>query len=151
MKSFFQNPTCRGIAVVAAMAAAGCAKRYWTPRPEDLAAALEIAKLAVLQRVSDQKEDPQAQALAYEPGRATPLPVIFTIGDVSFTRYRNKMWGRNIGGRRHIIVVFADPGRLPDWETSDDLGGFPARIVVAVDIESGKPAEPVPFDPALLK
>lgn len=138
-------------AVVLAICAAGCAKRYWTPTPEQRAAALEIAKLAALQRLSDQKDEPEIQALAYEPGRPTPLPTVFTIGDVSFTRYRNKMWGRAIEGRRCVIVVFADPGRVPDWETSEDTGGFPARFVVAVDVAAGRAIEPVPFDMSALQ
>jgi len=136
---------------LAALAATACAKRYWTPSAEERAAAAEIAKLAVLQRVSDQKDDAEVRALAYTPGRPVEPPVVFTINDVPFSRYRSKMWGRHLNGRRCVIVVFADPYRLPDWETSESGGDFPARIVVAVDVVAGVPAEPVPFDLSSLK
>lgn len=138
----------RGAVALALMAAAvtACAKRYWTPSAEERAAAAEIAKLAVLQRVSDQKDDAEVRNLTYTPDRPVEPPVVFTINDVPFSRYRSKMWGRQHRGRRWVIVVFADPNRLPDWETSESGGDFPARIVVAVDVHAGAPAEPVPFD-----
>ena len=142
----FGSAAVRGIgALMLATLAAACAKRYWTPSAEERAAAAEIAKLAVLQRISDQKDDADVRAMSYVPVRPVEPPVVFTIRDVPFSRYRSKMWGRNQGGRRLVVVVFADPYRLPDWETSESGGDFPARIVVAVDVASGAPAEPVPF------
>jgi len=139
----------RALAAIAALALAvgsGCGRRYWTPKPEHWAAAAEIAKLAVLQRVSDQAGDPEVQSLRYRAGEPVEPPVVFTIRDVPFSRYRSKMWGARHGGRRLVIVEYFDPSRLPDWERDDARGEFPAHIVVATDPVRGVVEEPVPFD-----
>lgn len=151
MKNRFVRISAAAMALAVAAVGWGCGKKYWVPTPEQLGAAGEIAKLAVLQHVSDQKDDAPVREMTYTPGQPVEPPVVFTIRDVPFSRYRSKMWGRNVNGRPLVIVVYADPFRIPDWETSEALDGFPARIVVAVDVTAGRPAMPVPFDATALK
>ncbi len=130
---------------------AACGRRYWTPQPEHWAAAAEIAKMAVLQHISDQAGDPGVRDLKYRPGEKFEPPVVFTIRDVPFSRYRSKSWGALYKGRRLVIVEYFDPKHVPDWEREDAGGDFPAHFVVAVEPETGAVVEPVPFDVRLLR
>lgn len=133
------------------MMAPGCGRRYWAPRPEHWAAAAEIAKLAVLQHLSDQARDPGISDIRYQPGEAVATPVVFTVQGIPFSRYKTKMWGAVYRGRRLIIVEYFDPTRVPDWERDDVRADFPSHFTVAVEPETGAVEPPVPFDLSRLR
>ena len=152
MRRRVYQPSGYGMLLGAAlMLLSACGRRYWTPSAEQRQIAQELAKLAVLQHLSDQASEPQVQALRYRSGEAIETPVLFTIQDVPFSRYRSKLWGARHAGKRVVIVEYFDPTRLPDWESDQASGAYPVHIVVAVDPDAGQVELPVPFDLRVLK
>ncbi len=119
-------------------AGAGCSRllgpRYWDPPAEDRATAESVARLHVLQNLSDQAGQPDVMALAPDAEGRVDYPVVFTVGGAPFARYRHRMWGEVHEGVRTVVVAWFDPVRMPDEDPGADAEGeFPAYFTVRVD------------------
>lgn len=119
-----------------AAAAAGCAKPFWDPTREQMAEAEKIAKLYVLQNLSDQTGTPAVTGVKLgADGLPVEYPIAFTIGRTPYSRYRAKYWGDTVKGVRVIRVELFDPTRVTDWETTMDFTSpYPGHFTVSVDL-----------------
>ncbi len=129
------------LAVVAL--AGGCGdlgRRYWTPTPDQLAAAERIAKFHVFTNLSDQAGPAALGKVTMGPdGLPQEYPIAFTIGGTPYSRYRTRFWGGITKGRRLVHVEYFDPTAIPDWERrSEPVGEFPAFFRVSVDVAAGR-------------
>ena len=120
----------------AALAAAGCGKRFWEPTREQMAEAEAIAKFHVLQHLSDQAGSATVAAVKTDAsGLPAEYPIAFTIGQTPYARFRMKYWGGKVQGVKVVHVEYFDPTRLPDWEQSEEFKEpYPGHFTVAVDL-----------------
>ena len=120
----------------AALAPAGCGKRFWEPTREQMAGAEAVAKLHVLQHLSDQAGSAAVAAVKLDAsGLPVEYPIAFTIGQTPYARFRMKYWGGKVQGVKVVHVEYFDPTRLPDWEQSEEFKEpYPGHFTVAVDL-----------------
>lgn len=128
---------------VLALWAAGCGdlgRRYWTPTPDQLKAAEQIAKFHVFTNLSDQAGPTALSKLVLgAEGLPREYPIAFTIGGTPYVRYRTRMWGGITKGRRLIHIEYFDPSAIPDWERrAEPAGEFPAYFRVSVDVAAAR-------------
>lgn len=134
----------RGAAALTVVAlACGCGdlgRRYWTPTPDQLAAAERIAKFHVFTNLSDQAGPASLGKVTMGPdGLPQEYPIAFTIGGTPYSRYRTRFWGGLTKGRRLVHVEYFDPTAIPDWERrAEPAGEFPAFFRVSVDVAAGR-------------